>query len=100
MAHEDDRYSEAKRRVETRIGFLIHAAVYAVVNIVFLLIVGWDWLWVSVFWGIGLLVQAFATFGSTSQWARDWKQRAIDKELTRGQGPPEGPPTQPMTPPS
>jgi hypothetical protein len=100
MADQDDRYLEAKRRVETRLGFLIHAAVFAVVNLVFLLIVGWDWLWVTVFWGIGLAVQAFTTFGATSQWARDWKQRAIHKELTRGEGEPEGPPTQPMTPPS
>ncbi len=100
MADQDDRYLEAKRRVETRAGFLIHAAVFAVINVVFLLIVGWDWLWVTVFWGIGLAVQAFATFGSTSQWARDWKERQIQKELARGQGGPDGPPTQPMTPPS
>jgi hypothetical protein len=97
MADQDDAYLEAKHQVETRIGFLIHAAVYAVINIVFLLIVGWDWLWVTVFWGIGLGAQAVATFGRTSQWAKDWKERAINKELARQQG---GPPTQPMPPPA
>ncbi len=95
MVDHDDAYQEAKRRVETRIGFLCHAAVFAVVNIVFLLVVGWDWLWVTAFWGIGLAVQAFATFGSTSAWAHGWKERAIHKELARQQG---GPPTQPMPP--
>jgi len=96
MADEDDAYQTAKRRVEARIGFLIHLAVYVVINVVFLPVVGWDWLWVTVFWGLGLAFQAVATFGGTSRAATGWKDRAIAKEMTRHEGGP--PPTQPMPP--
>jgi hypothetical protein len=79
----DERYEAARQRVEARVGFFGHLAVFAVVNIVFLIVAGADWLWVTLFWGIGLALHAWRVFFSGSEKLADWKERQIQKELGR-----------------
>ncbi len=87
----DDAYETAKARVEAKIGFGVHLAVYLVINIIFLIVVGWDFLWATVFWGLGLACHGFATFFKDDPRLRDWKERAITKEMGRDAGnPPTG----------
>ncbi len=88
---EQQRYEEARRRVNAKKGFYTSLLIYVVFNVVFLFVAGWDWLWVTLFWGIGLLVHAWTVFGQHSAWVKGWEQRQMDKELRRDD--PAPPPT-------
>ena len=86
MADEhDDQYREAKRRVEAKKGFYVHAFFFVVLNAIFLAAVGWDFLWATVFWGLGLVLHGASVFFSGSDWVKRWEHRAIQKELDRQQ---------------
>jgi len=76
----------AKRRVEARSGFIIHATMYIVANLGFLLIwaisgAGYPWfLWPLIGWGIAIAAHALAlTIGPGSA----HEQHAIERELQR-----------------
>ena len=98
---DDEVYEAARRRVEARIGFLVHLAVYVIINVIFLIVVGWDFLWATVFWGLGLVFHGLATFFKDDRRLRDWKERAIAKEMAKEQDVPDDQPTAPMaTPPT
>jgi 2TM domain len=109
MADEqDEKYQEAKRRVEAKKGFYVHAFFFVVLNAILLAVVGWDFLWATVFWGLGLVLHGASVFFSGSDWVQRWEHRAIQKELGRQQGattqrseppPPPGPPRPPTPPP-
>jgi hypothetical protein len=81
----DERYEQARKRVEAKMGFLSHLAVYVVVNVVFLVVAGTDWLWVTLFWGIGIALHAWQVFFADSGAVAEWKEKQIRKELGRGQ---------------
>jgi hypothetical protein len=86
MDEHDDQYQIARKRVEARIGFLVHLAVYVVINAVFLVVVGWDFLWATVFWGVGLAFHAANVFLPGNDKFESWKARAIDREVARQRG--------------
>jgi hypothetical protein len=92
---QDDRYQEAKRRVEAKKGFYVHAFFFVVLNAIFLAVVGWDFLWATVFWGIALVLHGASVFFRGSDWVKRWEQRAIQKELDRQSGPSSTDPTWP-----
>lgn len=103
MADQDATYEQARKRVEARMGFLVHLGVYVIINVVFLIVVGWDFLWATVFWGLGLALQAWAVFFGSSARVKNWKEQQIAKEVARQRGapaatPPTPPATQPMPP--
>jgi len=98
MAEQDVAYEAARKRVEARLGFFAHLAVYVVINVVFLIVVGWDFLWATVFWGIGIVAHAYGVFFADSGRVKAWKDQQIAKELARQRGEPAA--TQPMAPPS
>ncbi len=54
--------------------------------VIFLAAVGWDFLWATVFWGLGLVLHGCSVFFSGSDWVKNWEHRAIQKELHRQQG--------------
>jgi len=85
---DDEQYQAAKERVEAKVGFGIHLTVYLVINIVFLILVGWDFLWATVFWGLGLAFHGIGVFFKDDPRLRDWKERAIAKEIARDRGDP------------
>lgn len=87
MAQESKNYQRAKDRVEKKIGFMIHAGVYAVVNagLISLNLIRspeklW-FFWPLGGWGIGLLFHAIKAFGPSS--AANWKERMIEKEQSK-----------------
>ena len=100
MAEQDTEYQEARKRVEARLGFFAHLGVYVIINVVFLIVVGWDFLWATVFWGLGVALQAWAVFFANSGRVRAWKEQQIAKEVSRARGetPATAPPTEPMAP--
>jgi hypothetical protein len=81
----DERYDQARKRVEAKMGFFTHLFVFAVINIVFLIVAGADWLWVTLFWGIGLALHGWQVFFSESGAVTAWKEKQIQKELGRDQ---------------
>jgi hypothetical protein len=83
---QDDRYQEAKRRVDAKKGFYVHAFFFVVLNTIFLAAVGWDFLWATVFWGLALVLHGASVFFSGSDWVKRWEHRAIQKELDRQSG--------------
>jgi 2TM domain len=85
-ADRDEQYEEAKRRVEARKGFYVHLFFFVLLNIIFLAAVGWDFLWATVFWGLGVALHGASVFFSGSDWVKSWEHRAIQKELDRQRG--------------
>ena len=114
MADEqDERYQEAKRRVDAKKGFYVHAFFFVVLNAIFLAAIGWVFLWATVFWGLGLALHGASVFFTGSDWVKRWEHRAIEKELGRQAGdstssstssgaqpPPPPPPPPPTSPPA
>ena len=99
---QGEQYQEAKRRVEAKKGFYIHAFFFVFLNVIFLAAVGWDFLWATVFWGLGLVLHGASVFFSASDWVKRWEHRAIQKEVDRQKGgaatsaaPPPPPPSGP-----
>jgi hypothetical protein len=83
---EKDLEAIAKRRVQARMGFAIHALIYIAMNsglvlIWFLTGHGYPWfLWPIVGWGIGLVAHGLAlVIGPDSP----REQRAIEREVQR-----------------
>lgn len=83
---ENELEEVAKKRVQARMGFVVHASMYVVMNagmfvIWFLTGQGYPWfMWPLLGWGIGVLAHAVTLVigpGSTVE------RRAIDKELRR-----------------
>lgn len=69
--HDDELTRRARRRVNQKIGFYIHAAVYLLVNLGLAAIDaagggrGWH-LWPLAGWGLGLAIHGIVTFASLS----------------------------------
>jgi hypothetical protein len=83
---ENELEEVAKKRVQARTGFIIHASMYVVMNAGMIAIWllsghGYPWfMWSALGWGIGLLAHAIAlAIGPGSNAER----RAIDRELQR-----------------
>jgi 2TM domain len=87
----NERYEQARQRVEAKMGFFTNLAIFVVINVVFLFVAGWDWLWVTLFWGIGIAFHAWSVFFRDSGKVADWKERQIQKELGRADQPTEPP---------
>jgi len=81
---EQEKYQEAKKRVEEIKGFYLHLIAFIVVNTVLLvinLITSPEYLWFVwpiIGWGVGLLVHAITVFGN--MWGKSWEERKI-KEI-------------------
>lgn len=82
-----ENYSKARKRVEEKIGFYIHLAVYAGVNLLLIIInlttstqVLW-FKWPLMGWGIGLFFHALKVFAFTE--GSSIKERMIEKEMRK-----------------
>jgi hypothetical protein len=80
--------AKALRRVRSKLGFYWHALVFALANAAMIAInlnysPQYLWfVWPLCAWGAGLLLQAFATFGSASL-TEDMVRAEIKRELAR-----------------
>jgi hypothetical protein len=83
-----EAYEKAKKRVEAKIGFYIHLAVYVGVNLLLLIInlttsPGYLWFkWPLMGWGIGLFFHGLGIFAFSKGEAI--KERMIEKEMKKG----------------
>ena len=84
---KEEAYQKAKKRVEAKIGFYIHLAVYLGVNILLIIInlmTSSQYLWFKwplIGWGIGVFFHALAVFAFTK--GSSIKERMIEKEMEK-----------------
>lgn len=82
-----EAYQRAKKRVEAKIGFYIHLAVYIVVNILLIIInlntsTQYFWFkWPLIGWGIGVFFHALGVFVFSGRSAK--KEQLIKKEMKK-----------------
>jgi hypothetical protein len=82
-----EAYQKAKKRVEAKIAFYIHLAVYVGVNILLIiinLVTSTQYLWFKwplIGWGIGLFFHALGVFAFTE--GSSIKERMIQKEMEK-----------------
>ncbi|MEM4986611.1 2TM domain-containing protein [Collimonas sp. H4R21] len=80
-------YQDAQDRVERKLGFFRHLAIYLIVNSGLALLnylhnPGHAWaFWPALGWGIGLLSHALAVFLHAP--GAQWKRRMIERELDK-----------------
>lgn len=85
----DESYIRAKRRVEEVRGFYSHLIAYIVVN-VFLAIINlltipsFPWfLFVTVFWGIGLVSHGASVYLKQGFLSKEWEERKIKEYMEK-----------------
>jgi 2TM domain len=84
---EKQKYRLARKRVEAKIGFYIHAGVFVAVNLLLVAInltTSPNEIWFIYplgGWGAGLLLHFFLAFSQIS--TSDWKKKMIDREMDR-----------------
>ena len=84
---DQEAYERAKSRVEAKLGFFIHLAVYIVVNSLLIIInmsTSPEYLWFKwplIGWGIGVIFHALVVFFLTS--GAGIKERLIEKEMKK-----------------
>lgn len=78
---EAQKTARAVQRMRDLLGFYIHAAIFAaVMPVLFLLnLTDPDWWvhWPLAGWGVGLMIHAWAVFGSGAEKLRRWQLRKI-----------------------
>jgi hypothetical protein len=88
MEHEET-YQRARKRVEAKIGFYIHLAVYVGVNILLIiinLVASPQRLWFigPLFgWGIGIFFHGMSVFVFSGRKFKEIKDRMIEEEMKR-----------------
>ena len=84
---DQEAYERAKSRVEAKLGFFIHLAVYIVVNGLLIIInmstsPKYLWfIWPLIGWGIGVIFHGLGVFFLTS--GAGIKERLIEKEMKK-----------------
>lgn len=80
---EQERLQRAKQKVESLKAFYNHLFVYVVVNLALFVInivtspqSLWFY-WVTIFWGIGLVLHAASTFWPRPVLGKEWEQKKI-----------------------
>jgi len=80
---------EARKRVRKIKGFYTNLIVYVVVNAGLLLINWitspnyWWFYWVTLFWGLGLVLHAIRIFTSVSSVGNNWEEKEVKKMMNK-----------------
>ncbi|ADF52755.1 MAG: histidine kinase [Zunongwangia sp.] len=88
MKNSEEKYIEARRKVQKIKDFYTHLMVFIVVN---LLLFGINWytidlsypwfLWVFFGWGIGLAFDYLKAFDKNPMFSKDWEERKINEYM-------------------
>ena len=85
-----EAYQRAKKRVEAKMGFYMHLAVYIGVNILLIIInlitsPHYLWfIWPLFGWGIGVFFHGMSIFVFSGRKFKEIKERMIEKEIKKG----------------
>ncbi|NRB83016.1 MAG: 2TM domain-containing protein [Winogradskyella sp.] len=87
---KEEAYMRAKKKVDSLIGFYWHFAVYVVVNVFLIILIGvnagFDGFGpyaTATFWGIGLLFHFLGVFGTDFFFGKDWEKRKVEEFMDR-----------------
>jgi len=85
----NEEYHEAKRKVTKLRGFYRQLGLFIIVN-AFLFIInlimspGYFWFyWVTLFWGIAMVWQAYDVFGNDGMLGKEWEERKIQEYMEK-----------------
>ncbi len=86
---ENEKIDRARKRVRSLRDFYGHIIIYLIIN-AFLLIVNliispdrlWFY-WVTLGWGVAVILNAIAVFGIGGIWGSDWEDRKIKEILEK-----------------
>jgi hypothetical protein len=87
MDREQELWARARKRAEDKVGFFIHLSFYILVNALFIFLWWWagggfPWfLFITVFWGIGLVAHGIGAFLSDG-----YTERMTEREYERLKG--------------
>lgn len=89
--NKSEKYYEARQKVKKKKGFYKHLAFYLTFNVVFLIVSymdgqGFQWLYICLFWGIGLVPHYLGVFGFPGKQkilSKEWEDNEIQKELEK-----------------
>lgn len=84
---DKEKYHRAKQKVEELKGFYSHLLAFLFVN-VFLAVLNiltspgtWWFLFVTFFWGIGLIAHALSVFSKRGLFTKDWEEKKLKQYL-------------------
>ncbi len=87
MVQDEAAYREARRHVKNLRHFYWHLVVYIIVNamlVIINLIVSphtlWFY-WITIFWGIGVVMNAVQVFSHDKVLGKDWEERKIQEYI-------------------
>ncbi|WP_296312658.1 2TM domain-containing protein [Winogradskyella sp. UBA3174] len=89
---KEEAYLIAKKKVDALIGFYWHFAVYLVINIFLIILIGvndsegfsgFGPYATAVFWGIGLFFHFIGVFGPNFFFGNNWEKRKIDEYMDK-----------------
>ncbi len=89
----EEAYLRAKKKLDKLVGFYWHLAVYIIVNIFLILLIGLnrddDDAWgfgtfaTAIFWGIGLAFHFLGVFGPGFMFGKNWEERKIQEFMEK-----------------
>lgn len=88
----EEAYLRAKKRVDKIIGFYWHLAVYVVVNVFLIVLIGLNSnegftgfgpYATAFFWGIGLVFHFLGVYGPNFFFGKDWEKRKIEEYMDK-----------------
>ena len=88
----EESYLRAKKKVDKLVGFYWHLAVYVVINLFLILLIGLNsgqgfWSFgtyaTAFFWGIGLFFHFLGVFGPNFMFGKDWEDRKIKEYMDK-----------------
>ena len=88
----EEAYIRAKKKLEKLVGFYWHLAVYIVVNLFLIILIGvnndggfWNFgtFATAFFWGIGLAFHFLGVFGPDFIFGKDWERKKIKEFMDK-----------------
>ena len=89
---QEEAYLRAKKRLDKVVGFYWHLAVYVVVNLFLIILIGvnsdegfWHFGTIAtpLFWGIGLGFHFLGVFGPNLLFSKNWEKRKIQEYMEK-----------------
>lgn len=88
----EEAYLRAKKKVDAIVGFYWHLAVYIVVNLFLIILIGvnsgegftgFGPYATATFWGIGLAFHFIGVFGPNFLFGKDWEKRKVEEFMEK-----------------
>ncbi|WP_405569143.1 2TM domain-containing protein [Winogradskyella sp. Asnod2-B02-A] len=86
----EEAYLRAKKKVDAIVGFYWHLAVYVVINIFLIILIGVNAGFsgfgpyaTAVFWGIGLVFHFLGVFGTNFLFGKNWENKKIQEFMDK-----------------